>query len=86
MGLAVRRCSAGSSVKWRFDGPVALVVVDMTGLAEVGEVRDIGVSAVLVVLDVVGVAVFGVGGAGNAAAVADGQDDSLCFCCAADPA
>ena len=55
----------------------------MAGLAQVGEVRDVGFAVVLVVLDVVGVAVFGVGGACDAAAVADGQDDSLGFRCAA---
>ena len=58
----------------------------MAGLAQVGEVRNVGVPAVLVVVDVVGVAVLGVGGACDAAAVADGQDDPLRVGRAADSA
>ena len=65
---------------------MALVVVEVAGLAQVCEVRNVSLPAVLVVVDVVGVAVFGMGRAGDAAAVADGQDDPLRVGRAADSA
>ena len=62
---------------------MVLVVVEVAGFAQVGEVRDVGVPAIFEVVDVVGVAVLGVGGTCDAAAVAYGQDDPLRFGCTA---
>ena len=65
------------AVGWGVDVAVVGVEVSVAGLAERGEVCDVGEAAVFVVVDVMGLGVLGGELAADAAAVACCEDEAL---------